>query len=200
MIKKLLSSSLVLLLTVFSSTGLIASQKKFGIGIYGGRSFPLGEKFREHNYPYRHYKNGIDFQLGVYKEFTISNKFSLQADLNLQHFTFQSLIWNDVYKRHVNRRKIEPVISLSLNALYYILRKGSLQFYCQAGAGVGIGKVSFNMIGNPHLHLQAGIGAKIHLDGELSLIMHSRMVALTPKRGYDKSIVFYPGISVGIEF
>jgi hypothetical protein len=54
MIKKRLSISLVLLLTVIAfSTCLIASHKKSGIGVYLGWSFPMDEGFDWRGYRYK---------------------------------------------------------------------------------------------------------------------------------------------------
>lgn len=197
--KKTFYTCLIVMAIIFLSPFTLgAGFKKSPMGIYAGWSFALDNGFNWSYHPYRSYKESIDYQVGIYKEFYLSERFSLQADLNCQHFYYKFEARPPLSPSKITDN--EPVVSLTANTLIYLRRGPSFPIYFQVGVGFGIGKVSMNLLDKTHWHYSGGIGLKLPMGWKTRLNIFAKVVRAFSPDEYNTYSVFYPAIAAGIEF
>jgi hypothetical protein len=179
-------------------------RKRKGIGVYVGWALGLGRPFDWSTHRYMYYKEGLNFQLGVYKEFSFSFNpaFAIQAEATMQHYYWKyEGTWGYDPTEDVQKGvKSEPVFKFCLNALIKPYVKPGGCYYLLVGAGVRIGEVTMNLYKKTNFHYQFGFGAKFRLKRKFLLNVMAR-VSYDPSEivWYDHAIS-YPGLIVGLEF
>jgi hypothetical protein len=191
-------------LMILLPTLIEAGNKKpsSGWGVYTGWSFATSKAFEKSNYRFMHYGEGINFQLGIYKEFLLSKSVSIQMDFNFQHLYFlEDGTWGYDPGESEYSVKSEPIISFSLHSLFYFIRDKKQRYYFLAGSGIGMGKISMDYMKSPHLHLIGGFGFKNRLNAKLWLNILVKIVFIPSDGSYHwGQFISYPSITAGFEF
>jgi hypothetical protein len=174
-----------------------------GIGIYVGWSLGLGRPFDWSSYRYMHYKEGLNFQLGIYKEFTFpyNPAFAIQVEATMQHYYWKySGSWTYDPNEFEKGVKSEPVFKFCLNALIKPFIKSGGCFYLLAGVGMRTGEVTMNLYRKTNIHYQVGFGVKFLLKQKLLLNMMVRVSFDPNSIMWYEHVISYPGIIIGLEF
>lgn len=190
-----------LILSLFLFTLPLKSQGS-GIGVYAGWAFGLSDAFDWSSHRLMRYREGLNFQLGVYKNFALSRFFDLQAEAIMQHYYWKyEGSWSYSSKDYQEGVESEPVFKFCLNLLFKSYNRSGHCYYVLAGAGVRTGKVTMNLYRSSNLHFQGGLGIKFPLNSKFLINIMARISIDPTEESWRKPpVIVYPGLIVGLEF
>jgi hypothetical protein len=169
-------------------------------GLYSGWSAGLGQGFRWHNGG--HYTDDYDlnFHLGAYAQYNLSESFGLQLNANYQGAVYR---WNFSYPGMPPESGSDGTgfLSVGLNGVLGLKRVKNTQFYFLAGAGIL--EANSEEMNGFYLDFAGGMGMKLFLQrGSRSAVNIGGAFhhLLQPKRNYDDEKADFLRFQVGYEF
>ncbi len=145
---------------IFCALNVDAYQRsRFSFGIYTGWSFGLGYEFSWHDRPSRSDDYSLDFHLGGYVQYNLSERIGLQINFNYQNGTNPWTFTYPGWPYDSGKDKIS-FISFNLNGVLNYLRLGNAQFYLLGGGGISSG--DWESFDGLYVNFVAGTGVKIY--------------------------------------
>jgi hypothetical protein len=185
---------------IFCTLNVDAYQRsRFSFGIYTGWSLGLGYEFSWHERPSRSDDYSLDFHLGGYVQYNLSERFGFQVNINYQNGTNEWTFTYPGFPYDSGKDKIS-FISLNLNGVLNYLRLKNAQFYLLGGGGISSG--DWESFDGRYFNFVAGTGVKIYFKSDSKFAINSGGTfhhLLDPKK-YGSDHANYLRFHFGFEF